>query len=215
MEPAQRVGSPPGARSRPLCALFAGAHPDDVELGAGGLVQRLAQRGHAVWFLVLTDEPGCAATRRAEAVQAAAQLGVPESQVIFAGLADGHLRADRESVALVRRLVSTARITVDAVVTHSAADSHNEHADRLAHRGVLLQHAAAGVLQRHLPAAEGGELGTEGEMALVQRGPAELVAGFAHGGNLPWPVSLVSIGEAETARLPQEPPRDHPDPRRY
>jgi len=142
MEPAQRVGSPPGARSRPLCALFAGAHPDDVELGAGGLVQRLAQRGHAVWFLVLTDEPGCAATRRAEAVQAAAQLGVPESQVIFAGLADGHLRADRESVALVRRLVSTARITVDAVVTHSAADSHNDHVQANALLRAAFRHAA-------------------------------------------------------------------------
>ena len=31
----------------------------------------------------------------------------------------------------------------------------------VAHRGVLLEHPAAGVLQRHLPAPEGGELGAE------------------------------------------------------
>ncbi|HET8680478.1 MAG TPA: PIG-L deacetylase family protein [Micromonosporaceae bacterium] len=144
MEPAQRIGGPLRAPTRPLCALFAGAHPDDIELGAGGLVQRMVQRGHTVWFLVLTDEPGCTDTRRAEAVQAAGQLGVPGSQVIFAGLADGHLRADRESVALVRRLVSAARISADAVVTHTAADSHNDHVQANAllravfRRGVML-----------------------------------------------------------------------------
>ncbi|HET8659948.1 MAG TPA: PIG-L family deacetylase [Micromonosporaceae bacterium] len=128
VEPAQHVGSPPPwGETRPLCALFSGAHPDDVELGAGGLVQRMVQRGHVVWFLILTDEPGCADTRRAEAVRSAGRLGVPGSQVIFAGFTDGHLRADRESVALVRRLAAAARITADVVVTHTAADSHNDH----------------------------------------------------------------------------------------
>jgi len=142
MGPAQRIGNPFRARSRPLCALFAGAHPDDIELGAGGLVQRMVQRGYTVWFLILTDEPGSADTRRAEAVRSAGQLGVPSSQVIFAGFADGHLRADRESVALVRRLVSAARVTADAVVTHTAADSHNDHVQANALLRAAFRHGA-------------------------------------------------------------------------
>ena len=43
-----------------------------------------------------------------------------------------------------------------------------EDADGLAHRGVLLDHAG-GVLQRHRPAAELGELGTERDVPVMQR----------------------------------------------
>ena len=45
-----------------------------------------------------------------------------------------------------------------------------EDADGVPDRGVLLQHPGALVLQRHLPAAELGELGAEGDMPVVQRG---------------------------------------------
>ena len=48
-----------------------------------------------------------------------------------------------------------------------------EDADRLAHRGVLLDDAAAGVLDGHLPATEVGELGAEGDVPFVQRGAAQ------------------------------------------
>jgi hypothetical protein len=44
-----------------------------------------------------------------------------------------------------------------------------EDADPLADGLVLLQHTTAGVLDRHLPAAEVGELGTEGDVAFVDR----------------------------------------------
>ncbi len=44
-----------------------------------------------------------------------------------------------------------------------------EDADRLAHRGVLLDHSRPGVLQRHRPAAELRELRTERDVPLVQR----------------------------------------------
>ena len=43
-----------------------------------------------------------------------------------------------------------------------------EDADALAHRGVLGDDAAAGVLDRHVPAAEVGHLGAEGDVAVVE-----------------------------------------------
>ena len=46
--------------------------------------------------------------------------------------------------------------------------AHVEDADALAHRGVLGDDAAAGVLDRHLPAAEVGHLRAEGDVAVVQ-----------------------------------------------
>ena len=44
-----------------------------------------------------------------------------------------------------------------------------EDADRLAHRRVLLDDAGPGVLQRHRPAAELGELRAQRDVPLVQR----------------------------------------------
>ena len=44
-----------------------------------------------------------------------------------------------------------------------------EQADRLTYGLVLGEHATAGVLQRHVPAAELGELRTEGDVSVVQR----------------------------------------------
>ena len=52
---------------------------------------------------------------------------------------------------------------------HLAEVRDVEQPDRLAHRRVLLQHAAARVLDRHLPAAEVGELGAQRHVPVVQR----------------------------------------------
>jgi len=57
-----------------------GPHPDDQELGMGGTVARLAQQGHRVLLLDMTNgEPtphGDPATRSTEAAEAARILGV-------------------------------------------------------------------------------------------------------------------------------------------
>ena len=47
--------------------------------------------------------------------------------------------------------------------------AHVEDADRRPYGRVLGQHAGTGVLERHRPAAERGELGAEGALTLVQR----------------------------------------------
>ena len=51
---------------------------------------------------------------------------------------------------------------------HLAEVRHVEEPHCLAHGGVLLQHAAVGVLDGHLPPAEVGELGPQGHMPVVQ-----------------------------------------------
>jgi len=119
----------------PLRVLAVGAHPDDIEIGAAALLAKAYASGHEVSMLVLTDEPLYAAARRAEAGRAARQMGVTADRIHFAGLRDGHVRADGDSVARVRQLMRAARIEPDIVVTHTQADSHNDHveANRIAH----------------------------------------------------------------------------------
>jgi LmbE family N-acetylglucosaminyl deacetylase len=60
---------PPG---RPLSVLAVGAHPDDIEIGAGGLLLSLAGAPHglSLHYLVLTGTPA----RHNEARAAAAAL---------------------------------------------------------------------------------------------------------------------------------------------
>ncbi|MCI4065652.1 PIG-L family deacetylase [Micromonospora sp. R77] len=118
-----------------LRVLAIGAHPDDVEIGAAALVTKLREQGHEVYVLVLTDDPACCDTRRAEATNAAAEMGVPADRVHFGGVEQGYLRGDIDEVRLVRELMARLDLRPDVVVTHTWADSHNDHgaAYRIAH----------------------------------------------------------------------------------
>jgi LmbE family N-acetylglucosaminyl deacetylase len=115
--------------------LAIGAHPDDIEIGAAAFITKAISSGAQTYFLVLSDESGRRAPRRGEARRAARILGVPQHRVLFAGLRDGSLRADRESVSRVREIVQEEGLKPDLILTHSAADSHNDHleANRIAH----------------------------------------------------------------------------------
>jgi LmbE family N-acetylglucosaminyl deacetylase len=115
--------------------LAVGAHPDDIEIGAAAFLTKAPRHGIDTYFLILTDENGTREARRAEALLSAESLGVPGDRVIFAGLRDGRLRVDRTSVSRVREKAAARGLTPDIVVTHTLADSHNDHveANRIAH----------------------------------------------------------------------------------
>lgn len=83
-----------GDAQRILCV---GAHPDDIEVGAGGTVAHLTRTGKEVWFLIITDGGAGSSNpdqsrqalkeiRSQESAQAAAQLGV--KKVIELGFPD-------------------------------------------------------------------------------------------------------------------------------
>ncbi|HXP20955.1 MAG TPA: PIG-L family deacetylase [Streptosporangiaceae bacterium] len=125
--------------------LAIGAHPDDIEIGSAALVSKAVDSGIEVNFLILTDDGDDRDARRAEATLAAEALGVPPDHVMFAGLPDGRLRADAESVSLVREIVLARNLSPQLIVTHTLADSHNDHveANRIAHaafRGCIFLH---------------------------------------------------------------------------
>ena len=79
-------------------ALFIGPHPDDIEIGAGGLASKLVRSGKKVYYLICCDG-GCgtpdrnadpadiAAIRKSEAIEAGKVIGVKE--VKFLDYPDG------------------------------------------------------------------------------------------------------------------------------
>ena len=113
-------------------ALAFGAHPDDVEVGAGGLVAKLVDAGAAV-SIVVASIPNQAAARRAEATAAARHLGA--TLVLPPG--DGESRVEDVPMhALVGRFErEVAAADPELVIVHGAADSHWDHT--LVHRAVL------------------------------------------------------------------------------
>jgi LmbE family N-acetylglucosaminyl deacetylase len=112
-----------------------GAHPDDIELGCAALIKKVTELQLAeVYLIVLTDD-GKAKTRRREALNGARSMGVPRRRVLFAGMRDGQLRVSSQSVERVRQIASERGIVPDVIITHTEADSHNDHveANRIAH----------------------------------------------------------------------------------
>ena len=101
-----------------------GAHPDDLEVGAGGLLARLSAQGAEV-TMVIVSIPNRPAERRAEAEAAAAMLDAD----LFVLNEDKPCRVEdipmHEIVRRMDQLVGDVR--PDLVITHSANDLHWDH----------------------------------------------------------------------------------------
>jgi len=110
-----------------LDALAIGAHPDDVELGCGGIVALLASQGKKVGILHLTrGERGTRGTpeeRQREAERAAEALGAAE--LAFLDCGDGALRhGEAEEDALIEVL---RRFRPELVLGPTPSDRHPDH----------------------------------------------------------------------------------------
>lgn len=104
--------------------LLFGAHPDDIEVGAGGLAARLSDEGAQVTFAVVSI-PSNTEQRKAEAM-AAAELIDADLFVIYE---DKPCRVEDIAMhELVRRFDQIIGDTrPDLVITHSANDLHWDH----------------------------------------------------------------------------------------
>jgi LmbE family N-acetylglucosaminyl deacetylase len=114
------LDAPPG---RPLSLLAVGAHPDDIEIGAGGMLLSLADSRPQVRYMVLTGT----AERQEEARNAAhAFLPAVGPAVEFFDLPDGGLPAVWGSVKEI--LESVARsCSPDIILAPSRDDAHQDH----------------------------------------------------------------------------------------
>jgi LmbE family N-acetylglucosaminyl deacetylase len=103
--------------------LAIGAHPDDIELGAGGTRARLGRAGARV-VMAIVSLPGDHELRLAEARSAAAILGC-ELRVL---LEAGQRIDDVKSYQLVGMLDEQVReLAPAAVISHSASEFHGDH----------------------------------------------------------------------------------------
>lgn len=106
--------------------LFVGAHPDDVEINAGGLISRLVEEQHQVWTCTLASETALNGERKQESIQAQKRLGVPYGHVHW-GLGHDTRLADDQSQVISRLDTLIKKIKPDWLFTHFHADTHQDH----------------------------------------------------------------------------------------
>ncbi|CAN5782077.1 PIG-L family deacetylase [soil metagenome] len=123
----------------PVSALAIGAHPDDVEFGAGGTLAKWAAAGCTVHHLVCTDgskgtwDPdvdtaALAERRRHEQREAARRLsGDRVGEVLFLGRIDGELENDGATRREVAGIIRTLEPSV--VLTHDPWKRYRLHPD--------------------------------------------------------------------------------------
>jgi len=102
-------------------------HPDDAELGAGGVIAKYVAEGKKVGIVDLTrgelGTRGTAETRAAEAAAAAAILGVSVRENL--GLRDGFFEnREQEQLAIIQ---SIRKFCPDIVITNALSDRHPDH----------------------------------------------------------------------------------------
>jgi LmbE family N-acetylglucosaminyl deacetylase len=117
-----RLPFPAGRPGKILCL---GAHCDDIEIGCGGTLLRLAAEGiaEAAWVVFASNE------RRAAEARAGAELfmaGAERRSVVIHGFRDGFLPQAwgevKEAMERIKREFSP-----DLVLTHCRHDLHQDH----------------------------------------------------------------------------------------
>jgi LmbE family N-acetylglucosaminyl deacetylase len=106
--------------------LVLGAHCDDIEIGAGGTILRLAAEGKlaSVTWAVMTSTPEREAEARASA--AAFLEGVADTRVEVASFRDGFLPYSGYEVKEHFEWLK-GEVRPDLVLTHRRADAHQDH----------------------------------------------------------------------------------------
>ncbi len=111
-------------RQHSSVVLAVGAHPDDVEIGVGGILLRHAAEGDAVSILTLTggEAGGVANDRMRESERAAELIG---ARLHMAALPDTSITENNITIREIRSVIEEVAPTI--VYTHTPQDVHQDH----------------------------------------------------------------------------------------
>lgn len=111
-----------------LDILAIGAHPDDVELGCGGIISKHTKMGYKVGILDLTQGElgtrGSVSTRKTEALQAQKILNVAVRENLK--LKDGFFQNDEKTQLLLIQFLRKYQPKI--IITGAPNDRHPDHA---------------------------------------------------------------------------------------
>lgn len=106
--------------------LFVGAHPDDIEIGCGGILAKHVDIGDDVFVLIMTKgEMGNHHPELEECFKSLALLGVKKENIVFGEFQDGYLKDDQNSVNFIEKYIK--KFNINRVYTHHPNDRHQDH----------------------------------------------------------------------------------------
>jgi len=110
------------------CVLFVGAHPDDIELGAGALIAHIAPMTRVICVTLSDNQKNpTLADVVSEHRRSMAVLGVPDSDVIIGQFETRRFPHARQEI--LEYLIDLNRaFHPDIVFTHTRQDIHQDHA---------------------------------------------------------------------------------------
>ena len=113
--------------------LAVGAHPDDVEIGVGGLLAAHRDAGDTVVILTMSRgaKGGLPDDRQNESLRSAELLG---ARLFLEDLVDTEVTSTGPTIAIIERVIKQVNPTI--VYTHSIHDRHQDH--RAVHEAVLV-----------------------------------------------------------------------------
>ena len=105
--------------------LAIGAHPDDIELGCGGLLLKAVREGHNICMYTLTrgSASGDPIQRTLESIEAAKFIGV--GTLLIDNFEDTKLSSNSELIRHIEYVINS--IHPDVVYTHPFGDTHHDH----------------------------------------------------------------------------------------
>jgi LmbE family N-acetylglucosaminyl deacetylase len=105
--------------------LAIGAHPDDIELGCGGLVLKASRQNHNVFMYTLTrgSASGDPEQRTRELMQSAKFIGA--KRLWIDNFEDTKLSLNSDLINHIEFFINKA--DPDIVITHSLGDTHHDH----------------------------------------------------------------------------------------
>ena len=105
--------------------LAIGAHPDDIELGCGGLLLKSARNGHNVFMYTLTrgSAAGDPVQRTNEQIESAKFIGA--DMLWIDNFEDTKLSLNVELINRIEHIIK--RCQADVIYTHPLIDTHHDH----------------------------------------------------------------------------------------
>jgi LmbE family N-acetylglucosaminyl deacetylase len=105
--------------------LAIGAHPDDVELGCGGLLIKAVRQGHDVYMYAATKgEAGGDPKERTEELKRSSKF-IGAKNLWIDNFEDSRLEATRELINHIEFFIN--KTNPDIILTHSQGDVHHDH----------------------------------------------------------------------------------------
>jgi LmbE family N-acetylglucosaminyl deacetylase len=112
-------------KMRTVNILAIGAHPDDIELGCGGLLIKSARNGHNVFMYTLTrgSAAGDPVQRTNEQIESAKFIGA--DMLWIDNFEDTKLSLNVELINRIEHIIK--RCQADVIYTHPVIDTHHDH----------------------------------------------------------------------------------------